>query len=124
MMVLSIICSLMTEVINNSGTVTVLLPVFAALADDLKVNPLLFMIPATIASNFAFLFPVGTPSNAIVYGHASLKISDTVLPGIVAKVITVATTMAVTHVLGGPVFNMFEYPEWAQGAAISNTSHV
>lgn len=42
------------------------------------MNPLLFMIPATIASNFAFLFPVGTPANAIVYEHAGLKMSDMV----------------------------------------------
>ncbi|EEC03600.1 hypothetical protein IscW_ISCW001853, partial [Ixodes scapularis] len=45
-------------------------------AEELKINPLLFMIPATITSNFAFLLPVRTPANAIVYEHARLKLSD------------------------------------------------
>ncbi|XP_042146955.1 solute carrier family 13 member 5 [Ixodes scapularis] len=124
MAALSIFCSFMTELISNAGTVTVLLPVFAAMAEELKINPLLFMIPATITSNFAFLLPVGTPANAIVYEHARLKLSDMVLPGFLAKVITVMTTVAVTYVLGDPVFGMFQYPDWIYEARVANGTHV
>ncbi|KAH9376821.1 hypothetical protein HPB48_009729 [Haemaphysalis longicornis] len=120
MMCLIIMCSFMSELISNAGTVTVLLPVFAALAEDLQMNPLLFMIPATLASNFAFLLPVGTPANAIVYEHASLKVSDMVLPGLLIKTITLFTTVVVTFVLGDPIFGMFSEADWVSPGAAAN----
>ncbi|CAN8017047.1 unnamed protein product [Ixodes persulcatus] len=124
MMTLSIFCSFMSELISNAGTVTVLLPVFAALAEDLQINPLLFMIPATIASNFAFLLPVGTPANAIVYEHARLKVSDMVLPGLLVKVITLMVTVAATYIIGDPVFNMFSFPGWVSDKNAANVTNV
>ncbi|XP_075745075.1 Na(+)/citrate cotransporter isoform X2 [Rhipicephalus microplus] len=128
MMCLSILCSFMSELVSNAGTVTVLLPVFAALAEDLHVNPLLLMIPATLTSNFAFMLPVGTPANAIVYEHAGLKVSDLVLPGILVKTITIFTTVAVTFVLGDPIFGMFSEADWLPPAVEvklnSTASHV
>lgn len=122
MMCLSILCSLMSELVSNAGTVTVLLPVFAILAEDLHVNPLLFMIPATLTSNFAFMLPVGTPANAIVYEHARLKVSDMLLPGILVKTITIFTTVAVTYVLGDPVFGMFSEADWLRPVEVANFS--
>lgn len=128
MMCLSILCSFMSELVSNAGTVTVLLPVFAALAEDLHINPLLLMIPATLTSNFAFMLPVGTPANAIVYEHAGLKVSDLVLPGILVKAITIFTTVAVTFVLGDPIFGMFSEADWLPPAVEVNingtASHV
>ncbi|CAN7985659.1 unnamed protein product [Ixodes pacificus] len=124
MVTLSILCSFMSELISNAGTVTVLLPVFAALAEDLQMNPLLFMIPATIASNFAFLLPVGTPANAIVYEHARLKVSDMVLPGFLVKVITLTVTVATTYIIGDPVFNMFNFPGWVSDTNAANVTNV
>ncbi|XP_064461382.1 Na(+)/citrate cotransporter-like isoform X3 [Ornithodoros turicata] len=115
MITLSVICSFISEVISNAGTVTILLPVFAALAEDSKMNPLLLMIPATIASNFAFLLPVGTPANAIVYEHAKLKVADMVGPGFIVKSITLLVTAASTYIFGGLIFDMFSYPDWVAG---------
>nr|XP_050024521.2 solute carrier family 13 member 1-like [Dermacentor andersoni] len=122
MMCLSILCSFMSEFVSNAGTVTVLLPIFAVLAEDLHVNPLLLMIPATLTSNFAFLLPVGTPANAIVYEHARLKVSDMVLPGLLVKAITIFTTVAVTFVLGDPIFGMFSEADWLRPVVAANIS--
>uniref|UniRef100_A0A224Z4P4 Na+/dicarboxylate na+/tricarboxylate and phosphate transporter n=1 Tax=Rhipicephalus zambeziensis TaxID=60191 RepID=A0A224Z4P4_9ACAR len=112
MICLSIICSFMSELISNCGTCTVLLPVFAVLAEDLNLNPLLFMIPTTIASNYAFMLPVGTPANAMVYEHGRLTIMEMVVPGLLAKVITMVVTVVVTYVLGDPIFGMFKEADW------------
>ncbi|XP_037512064.1 solute carrier family 13 member 5-like [Rhipicephalus sanguineus] len=112
----------MSELVSNAGTVTVLLPVFAVLAEDLRINPLLLMIPATLTSNFAFMLPVGTPANAIVYEHARLKVSDLVLPGILVKAITIFTTVAVTFVLGDPIFGMFSEADWLRPVVTANIS--
>ncbi|XP_077509514.1 Na(+)/citrate cotransporter-like [Amblyomma americanum] len=122
MMCLSIMCSFMSELVSNAGTVTILLPVFAALAEDLHINPLLFMIPATLTSNFAFLLPVGTPANAIVYEHARLKVSDMLVPGLLVKTITMFTTVGVTYVLGDPIFGMFSEADWVKPALEANFS--
>nr|XP_037288633.1 solute carrier family 13 member 5-like [Rhipicephalus microplus] len=119
MICLSIICSFMSELISNCGTCTVLLPVFAVLAEDLNLNPLLFMIPTTIASNYAFMLPVGTPANAMVYEHGRLTIMEMVVPGLLAKVITMVVTVVVTYVLGDPIFGMFQEADWL--SAITTT---
>uniref|UniRef100_A0A131YZG6 Na+/dicarboxylate na+/tricarboxylate and phosphate transporter n=1 Tax=Rhipicephalus appendiculatus TaxID=34631 RepID=A0A131YZG6_RHIAP len=112
MICLGIICSFMSELISNCGTCTVLLPVFAVLAEDLNLNPLLFMIPTTIASNYAFMLPVGTRANAMVYEHGRLTIMEMVVPGLLAKVITMVVTVVVTYVLEDPIFGMFQEADW------------
>ncbi|XP_037567083.1 solute carrier family 13 member 5-like [Dermacentor silvarum] len=122
MICLSIICSFMSELISNCGTCTVLLPVFAVLAEDLNLNPLLFMIPTTIASNYAFLLPVGTPANAMVYEHGRLTIMEMVVPGFLAKIITMVVTVVVTYVLGDPIFGMFQEADWVSAVTTGNVS--
>ncbi|XP_037512784.1 solute carrier family 13 member 5 [Rhipicephalus sanguineus] len=126
MICLSIICSFMSELISNCGTCTVLLPVFAVLAEDLNLNPLLFMIPTTIASNYAFMLPVGTPANAMVYEHGRLTIMEMVVPGLLAKLITMVVTVVVTYVLGDPIFGMFHEADWLSAitAGDANTTIV
>jgi len=52
------------------------LPILASLSIELQINPLLLMIPATISSSFAFMLPVATPPNAIVFSSRRLKIID------------------------------------------------
>uniref|UniRef100_A0A131XL48 Putative na+/dicarboxylate na+/tricarboxylate and phosphate transporter n=1 Tax=Hyalomma excavatum TaxID=257692 RepID=A0A131XL48_9ACAR len=120
MICLSIVSSFMSELVSNSATCTVLLPVFDELAKDLHVNPLLFLIPATIASNYAFLLPVGTPANAMVYEQGRLSLMEMVLPGFLVKTITMAVTIILTCVLGDPIFGMFQEADWASHAIEGN----
>ncbi|XP_037515631.1 solute carrier family 13 member 3 [Rhipicephalus sanguineus] len=124
MICLSIVSSFMSELVSNSATCTVLLPVFDELAKDLHVNPLLFLIPATIASNYAFLLPVGTPANAMVYEQGRLTLMEMVIPGFLVKTITMAVTVVLTCVLGDPIFGMFQEAEWASHATVGNYSTI
>ncbi|KAL3189057.1 hypothetical protein MRX96_003199 [Rhipicephalus microplus] len=122
MICLSIVSSFMSELVSNSATCTVLLPVFDELAKDLHVNPLLFLIPATIASNYAFLLPVGTPANAMVYEQGRLTLMQMVIPGFLVKTITMAVTVILTCVLGDPIFGMFQEADWASHTIAGNYS--
>lgn len=122
MICLSIISSFMSELISNSGTCTVLLPVFAMLAEDLRVNPLLFLIPTTIASNYAFLLPVGTPANAMVYEQGRLTLLEMAVPGFLVKTISMLTMVLVTYVLGDPIFGMFKEADWISPILVGNIS--
>ncbi|KAK3731052.1 hypothetical protein QZH41_019211, partial [Actinostola sp. cb2023] len=79
--IVTVVCVLittLTEVTSNSATATIFLPILAALAESIQVNPWYLMIPATVSCSFAFMLPVATPANAIVFASGKLKVSDMV----------------------------------------------
>jgi len=71
----------LTELTSNTATVETFLPILASMSIAIHINPLFLMIPATIAGSYAFMLPVATPPNAIVFGSGKLKISDMVKTG-------------------------------------------
>lgn len=80
-----IIClsvSLLTEFTSNVATVSVVLPVLAAFAPTLGIHPYLLMVPATIAASMAFMMPVATPPNAIVFSSGRLTVKQMARVGI------------------------------------------
>lgn len=64
----------LTEVTSNTATSTMLMPVLASMAAALLVHPYALMVAAAIASSFAFMLPVATPPNAVVFGSGRLTI--------------------------------------------------
>ena len=64
----------LTEVTSNTATATIILPLMGALAGALGLPPTLLMVPAAIAASYAFMLPVATPPNAIVFsgGHVTI----------------------------------------------------
>ena len=56
-----------SEIISNTAAAALLIPISASLAVSLDINPLLLMVPLTIATSYGFIMPVGTPPNAIVF---------------------------------------------------------
>ena len=81
------VITFLTELTSNTATTEMILPILAAVSESLKVDPLLLMIPATLAASFAFMMPVATPPNAIVFGSNRLKISDMVKAGILLNIV-------------------------------------
>ncbi|NPA42422.1 MAG: SLC13/DASS family transporter [Chlorobi bacterium] len=71
----------LTELTSNTATVETFLPVLASISVALHIHPLFLMIPATIAGSFAFMLPVATPPNAIVFGSGKLRVRDMVRTG-------------------------------------------
>lgn len=79
--ILVICCMLttwMTEIVSNTATANIVLPILAQMADSIQVNPLYLMIPAAATCCYTFVLPVGTPANAIVYNSAKMKPLDMV----------------------------------------------
>jgi solute carrier family 13 (sodium-dependent dicarboxylate transporter), member 2/3/5 len=75
----AIICvgvTFLTELTSNVATVSMLLPLLGPLAVARGIEPLALMVPATISASMAFMMPVGTPPNAIVFGGSRVRISD------------------------------------------------
>ncbi len=107
----------LTELSSNSATLSMMLPILAGLAVSLNINPLLFAIPATISASMAFMMPVATPPNAVIFGSRRLQIYEMAKAGLVLNfVATVLTVIALylffPYVAGAPVDS---FPEWATG---------
>jgi sodium-dependent dicarboxylate transporter 2/3/5 len=66
----------LTELTSNTATTATLIPVLAALAPGLGLDPLLLIVPAALAASCAFMLPVATPPNAIVFGSGLVRIPD------------------------------------------------
>ena len=71
----------LTEITSNAATGTMILPVMAAFAVSLDIHPYALMVPCAMAANCAFMLPVGTPPNAIMFGTGRVSIMDMVKTG-------------------------------------------
>jgi solute carrier family 13 (sodium-dependent dicarboxylate transporter), member 2/3/5 len=76
----------LTEITSNTATTAVFLPVMGALAIKAKIDPMVILFPATIAASCAFMLPVATPPNAIVYGSGLFKSKDMLRAGLYLNV--------------------------------------
>lgn len=79
----------LTEVTSNVATASMLLPILASVALKLDIHPFGLMVGATLAASCAFMLPVATPPNAIVFGSGYLKMKDMVRAGFWLNVISV-----------------------------------
>ena len=79
----------MTELMSNVALTAVLAPVVAGIAIGLGVPMLHLLIPVTIASSCAFMLPMATPPNAIVFASGYIKVKDMVRVGIILNIISV-----------------------------------
>ena len=79
----------LTEITSNLATTAMILPVLASLAYEIGVHPFGIMIGAAVAASCAFMLPVATPPNAIVFGSGYLKIPDMVSRGIILNVFSI-----------------------------------
>ena len=75
---LSLATASATEVTSNVATCSILLPVLKNLAVSLKIHPLYLLLPVTLACSYAFMLPVATPPNAIVYSASGMSTSEMV----------------------------------------------
>ncbi|UCG26860.1 MAG: SLC13/DASS family transporter [Bacteroidales bacterium] len=114
----SSICMLitfLTELTSNTATAEMILPILAAVSVAISKNPLLLMIPATLASSFAFMMPVATPPNAIIFGTNRLRIIDMVKTGFFINLLGVAVLTLGILLLGSLLeIDPAVMPVWAK----------
>jgi sodium-dependent dicarboxylate transporter 2/3/5 len=77
----------LTELTSNLATTATLLPVLAALALELGVSPVVLTVPVALAASCAFMLPVATPPNAIIFGSGLLTIPQMVRAGLVMNLL-------------------------------------
>ncbi len=90
-----IVVVFLTEITSNTATAAAFLPILAASAIGIGQDPMLFIVPAAIAASCAFMLPVATPPNAIIYGSGKVNIPQMAKAGVWLNIIvSVALTLA------------------------------
>ena len=97
--------NLLTEITSNLATTAMLLPILAPMALTLDIHPYILMASATVAASCAFMLPVATPPNAIVFGSGYLKIPDMVRTGIWMNAISIILLTLAVHFYLSAVWN-------------------
>ena len=89
----------LTEVTSNLATTAMLLPILAPMAVGLGVHPYFLLVAATLAASCAFMLPVATPPNAVVFGSGHLHIPDMVKAGIWMNIFSILVISLIVYFL-------------------------
>jgi len=95
----------MSELTSNTAQVATMLPILAALAPVLGVPAGVLLVPATIAASCAFMMPVGTPPNAIVFGTGLVRMPDMMKAGLWLNIAGILLIFALSYTVFIPVLN-------------------
>ncbi len=108
--------SFLTELTSNTASTQMLLPVFSGLALSIGMNPLLIMVPVTMAASLAFMLPTATPPNAIVFGTDRIRIRTMIRTGFWLNMAGVLTIYFYIHVLGMGIMHLHTtgLPAWVK----------
>ena len=94
----------MTELMSNVALVTIFIPVIIGVANGLDINPLYLVVPSTIASSCAFMMPISTPPNAIVFASGHIRMKDMIRAGILLNILSVIILVIIGMVIVPLVF--------------------
>ncbi len=100
LLMIALVCfsvTFLTEVTSNTATANLILPILAATAAAAAIDPRLVMVPATISASFAFMLPVATPPNAIVFGSGELTIEQMAREGFALNLIGVVIVTTICY---------------------------
>jgi sodium-dependent dicarboxylate transporter 2/3/5 len=94
-----------TELMSNTALTATLLPILAALAPVFGLPPAMLLLPATIAASCAFMMPVATPPNAIVFGTGLVRMPQMMRAGFWLNLVAIAAISAAAYTLIGPLLS-------------------
>ncbi len=107
----------LTEMTSNTASTAAFLPILASVAIGLGENPLLLAIPAVFGASCAFMLPVATPPNAIIYGSGKITIPEMSKAGLWLNLVFIILLSVASLTLFSWVFGieLGEIPSWAIG---------
>jgi solute carrier family 13 (sodium-dependent dicarboxylate transporter), member 2/3/5 len=88
-----------SEIVSNTATAALLIPISASLATSLQIDPVLLMVPITIATSYGFVMPVGTPPNAIVFASGYVTIPKMARAGLPLDIIAIMMVTGLSALL-------------------------
>ncbi|NXW74195.1 S13A2 protein, partial [Hirundo rustica] len=111
--ILCLLIATFTECTSNVATTTLFLPILASMAEAICINPLYVMLPCTLSASLAFMLPVATPPNAIVFSYGQLRVIDMAKAGFVLNILGVLSITLAINTWGSSLFQLQTFPSWA-----------
>ena len=107
LMVLAVVTGMvfLTELTSNTASAAALIPILAAIAPGLGIEPLVLALPATFAACCAFMLPVATPPNAVVFGSGRVGMREMARAGLLLNFISIVLITILTFVLARPLLS-------------------
>jgi sodium-dependent dicarboxylate transporter 2/3/5 len=87
--ILTALVIFMTEIMSNTALATIMIPVVISIGQGLNIDPLLLAVPVALASSCAFMMPVATPPNAIVFSSGHIKMKEMIRAGVWLNIISI-----------------------------------
>ena len=87
----------LTEMTSNMATTAMLLPIMIPISEIINISPFTLLVGTTLAASCAFMLPVATPPNAVVFGSKLLKISDMVKVGILINLFSIILVLLMAY---------------------------
>lgn len=117
--VIAVICTgltFLTELTSNTATTEMILPPLASVAVAMEMDPLLLMVPATLSASCAFMMPVATPPNAIVFGSGRITVREMASVGIYLNLVGILVISTFVYFAGGLLLGIETggLPDWAK----------
>ncbi len=103
---ISLIITFLTEFTSNTATTEMVLPILAGVAISTNINPLLLMIPATISASMAFMLPVATAPNAIVFSTSQIQVSQMAKVGLILNFVCAIIITLMMYYWGNTVYDI------------------
>jgi len=104
--VIALIMTFLTELTSNTAATEMVLPILAGIAISAGIHPLLLMIPATLSASMAFMLPVATPPNAIVFSTSRISMSQMARTGLILNLLGAICITLMMYYWGSYVFNI------------------
>ena len=98
----------LTEITSNTASTATFLPILGAVAIGLSLAPAVLTVPVALAASMAFMMPVATPPNAIVFAYEKMTLADMVRAGMALNVIAIGVAFVLFWLIGPSVFGF----EW------------
>ena len=113
-LIVAALVNFLTEVTSNLATTAMLLPTLSPVALSFNMHPYLIMIAVTLSASCAFMLPVATPPNAIVFGSGYLKVSDMAKKGFLMNIISILIITLLVYFFMPTMFGLetLDFPEY------------
>lgn len=112
-LVTAFMVSFLTELTSNTAVTQMLLPIVASVSIAIGMNPLILMITVTISASMAFMLPVATPPNTIIFAGGRIRIIEMAKTGFALNIIGVIIVSMLVYFFGDLIFGLGSFPAWA-----------
>jgi len=104
----------LTELTSNTAVTQMILPILASVSVGIGLNPLMLMFTATISASMAFMLPVATPPNTIIFASGRVRISEMAKTGFILNITGVIVVTLLVYFVGTMIFGLNAFPAWAK----------